>query len=324
VEQNGATHYDSVRPDGLDAAIRQLNAGAVMALGYAAPFDRGAIRAAARFDYPLLLRAETTDAATQRSWWKRCVRDIWLRRLYSRCSRLLFVGQRSREHFSRLGVADERLVFSPYCVDTAPFHCSDADRAEMRESARKELGVGTDKIVMLFSGKLVPRKGVDLLPETVRLLPTDIRDRIILAYLGDGELRGQLSADAARHPTIASRFIGFQNQTALSRYYHAADLLVLPSREGETWGLVVNEALHHGVPVVTTDSVGSAPDLVQPGVTGEVCGARSAAALAGAIVNVVPLLRRADVRQRCREVVSRYSVAAAAQGVATAFQSVAL
>jgi glycosyltransferase involved in cell wall biosynthesis len=183
--------------------------------------------------------------------------------------------------------------------------------------------VSADKVVILFSGKLVWRKGVDLLPDAVRNLPEATRDRVVLAFLGDGELSDHLQADAARHPTVDVRFCGFHNQTAISQFYHAADLLVLPSRQGETWGLVVNEALHHGVPVVTSDAVGSASDLVNPGVNGDVFATDSAADLTRAIVNVSSLVGKADVRQRCRDAVSRYSVSAAAEGIVTAFESVA-
>lgn len=324
VEQGGAVNYDAVLPDGLDVAVRQLNPAAVLAVGYASSFDRGALRTATQFGCPLLFRAETTDSARQRSWWKGRLRDGWLRRQYRNCARLLFVGERSRAHYRRLGVAEDRLVFSPYCVDTTPFRFHETDRAELREAIRNELELSADEIVILFSGKLVRRKGVDLLPDAVRRLPAELRERIVLAFLGDGELREQLQADAVRPPSITTRFFGFQNQTTLSRYYHAADLLVLPSREGETWGLVVNEALHHGVPVVASDAVGSTSDLVKPGLTGEVCATDSPDALAQAIAKVAPLIGQADVREQCRAVVASYGVAAAAQGITTAFQSVAL
>src|SRR5205807_3731601 len=126
--------------------------------------------------------------------------------------------------------------------------------------ARLELGADPDQLLLLFSGKLSGRKGIDLLISAVRTLSPALRSRILIVFVGDGELRGALEAQAACLPKVHVRFCGFKNQTELSPYYHAADLLVLPSRHSETWGLVVNEALHHGVPCVVSQAVGCAPD----------------------------------------------------------------
>lgn len=319
----GASTYDAVTADGLRPLLARLNPAAVMALGYTSAFDRAAIRAARATGRPLLFRGETTDHARHRGWVRRAVRDVILRRFYRRCSRLLYVGQRSRDHYTRLGVPDDRLTFSPYCVDVRPFRPGEADRARLRPATRQELGLADDAIALLFSGKLVTRKGVDLLPEAVRLLPDVLRRRVVLLFLGDGELRPQLEAECGRDPRVGCRFLGFQNQTALSRFYHAADLLVLPSRQGETWGLVVNEALEHGLPAVAADAVGSVPDLVHPGRTGEVARTPTAEAVAAAVERAVGLIGRAEVRDHCRRVVSAYSVSAAAAGIETAFRAVA-
>jgi glycosyltransferase involved in cell wall biosynthesis len=114
--------------------------------------------------------------------------------------------------------------------------------------------------------------------------------------------------------------IGFQNQKNLSPYFHASDLLVLPSRS-ETWGLVVNEALHHGVPCVVSEAVGAAPDLIHSNATGAVCPTGSASSLSEAITAMLPLLKRLETRQACRKAVNSYVVDEAAKGIATAFHS---
>ncbi len=319
----GAATYDAVTADGLEPLLARLNPAAVLTLGYSSAFDRAAIRAAGQAGRPLLFRGETTDHARHRGWVRRAVRDVVLRRLYRRCSRLLYVGRRSRDHYTRLGVPDDRLTFSPYCVDARPFQPGETDRERLRPTTRRELGLADDAIALLFSGKLVSRKGVDLLPAAVRLLPDELRRRVVLLFLGNGELRPQLEAECDREPPVRCQFLGFQNQTALSRFYHAADLLVLPSRQGETWGLVVNEALEHGLPVVAADAVGSVPDLVHPGRTGEVFQTPTADAVAAAVGRAVALVGRSDVRDQCRGVVSAYSVTAAAAGIEAAFRAVA-
>ncbi len=117
-------------------------------------------------------------------------------------------------------------------------------------------------------------------------------------------------------------FAGFQNQSALSSFYHAADLLVLPSRAEETWGLVVNEAMLHGLPCIVSTTVGSQPDLVLPGETGEVCVPGDAADLARALATLIARLEDEGLAKRCRDRVAKYSVAEAARGLASAWQAV--
>jgi glycosyltransferase involved in cell wall biosynthesis len=204
-------------------------------------------------------------------------------------------------------------------VDTSTFALDEESRNRLRPIVRAELGLAPDWLGVLFSGKLVSRKGPDLLLEAVRRLPEAQRDRTAVVFLGDGELRESLQNFALGEPAIKTRFVGFQNQSRLSRYYHAADVLALPSRMLETWGLVVNEALHHGLPCVVSDQVGCAPDLVEPGGTGEVVSADSREALTAGLVRVLSLVGTAEARERCRCRVAVYSVKAAAEGIAQAY-----
>jgi glycosyltransferase involved in cell wall biosynthesis len=322
--EGGARSGEEVRSDGLLSALRRLRPAVVLCVGYSLCFYRRACWSAWRAGLPLLFRAETTDHATVRGPLKCWLRDRALKWFYRRCARLLYVGRRSLEHYQRLGCPPERLVFSPYCVDTAAWATQDADRAALRGPTRRSLGVAVDQRVVLASGKLVPRKGPDLLVRAVKELPREARDRTVVVFLGHGPMCAELAGLAEQAPAVATRFLGFQNQRELSRYYHAADVLVLASRVGETWGLVVNEALHHGLPSVVSDQVGCAPDLIEPGVTGEVFRGRpdDPAALMQALQRGLAYAGRAEVRARCSAKVERYSVTAAAEGLAEAYRAV--
>jgi glycosyltransferase involved in cell wall biosynthesis len=214
-------------------------------------------------------------------------------------------------------------VFSPYCVDASTFECDEAARDHLRAGTRRSLEVTEEEITLLFSGKLVRRKGPELLAQAVASLPVGVRARVALVFLGDGELRAPLEVLARRLGLHKVRFLGFRNQTELSRYYHAADLLVLPSAHSETWGLVVNEALHHGVPCVVSKAVGCAPDLVEPGVTGEVCETDSPPSLTAALLRAIGMVNRGDVRSVCRAKAAAYSVGRAARGIAEAYDAMA-
>jgi glycosyltransferase involved in cell wall biosynthesis len=320
VAAGGAGNAEQTQARGLGEALRAARPGAILLTGYSPRFHRSAWFAALRSSCPILLRAETTDHARERGMPRTWVRTLALRRLYRCCARLLYVGRQSREHFLRLASAD-KLAFSPYCVDTSAFQCGEEDRARLRPEAREMLGVGPNETVLLFSGKLSLRKGPDLLLDAVRLLPAEIRRAVTVVFLGSGELQVKLQL-AGDIPTVKIRFLGFQNQTQLSRYYHAADLLVLPSRHSETWGLVVNEALHHGVPCVVSEAVGCAPDLVEPRVTGEVAGVGSATSLAATIERAMPLAGSLEIRERCRAKATGYTVEKAAEGIAQAYWAV--
>ena len=318
-EGSAASNDHEVNTHGLQAALNGLRPRAVLTVGYSPRFHWEAFHCALRTGCPVLFRGETTDHARRRGRLKSFTRDITLRRLYRQCAALIFVGHRSREHFHRLGVEPGRLFFSPYCVDTTPFRTDDVARAELREPTRSHLGIGSDELVVAFCGKLSARKGPQLLIEAMRQLPKDIQCRCVLLLIGDGELREQLKDLARIIPSVKLKEVGFQHQKGLSRFYHACDLLVLPSLHSETWGLVVNEALHHGVPVVVSDAVGCAPDLVEPGGTGEICSAGSVRDLTNALLRSSRLVGNKDVRLRCRAKVENYSVAKAAEGIAAAY-----
>jgi glycosyltransferase involved in cell wall biosynthesis len=314
---------DNACARGAGRLLRKLKPEAVMLVGYGSRFDREALVEAWPKGVPLLFRAESTDHAIEHTGMRSWARDTALRILYRRFARVLYIGQRSLRHYRRLGVPDGKLISAPYCVDTTPFACSEAARRAMRGPARAELGLSNPDLMLLFAGKISERKGPDVLLQAVKELPEELRSRMCVCFLGDGQLKGRMEELAVTAPAVRTRFLGFQNQTRLSRYYHAADLLVLPSRWGETWGLVVNEALHHGVPCVVSDAVGCAPDLIRTGVTGRMFETGSDSSLARALSESIALVRNAHVRDRCRQQVSLYTVREAARGIARAYGDVA-
>jgi glycosyltransferase involved in cell wall biosynthesis len=122
---------------------------------------------------------------------------------------------------------------------------------------------------------------------------------------------------------IAATFAGFLNQTEMPKAYVAADCLVLPSDYGETWGLVVNEAMACGLPAVVSDRVGCGPDLVEDGVTGRIFPFGEVAALAGVIRSLADRpARLVEMGRRASDRITRYSVDAAVAGTLDAVRYV--
>jgi glycosyltransferase involved in cell wall biosynthesis len=322
VATGGAQNDREVSARGLMKALSKIKPAALLLVGYSPAFYRAACLAGLLSGLPLLFRGETTDHAVSRSRWKTCARDVGLRALYRRCARLLYVGEQSARHFQRLGFERSSLVFSPYCVDVSVFESDESARERLRTPTRESLAIRPNDFVVLFSGKLSPRKGPDLLLSALKELPANVGEGVFLLVVGDGELRAQLEAAVACAPGVRAHFAGFKNQRELSPYFHASDVLVLPSRYGETWGLVVNEALHHGLPTIVSDAVGCAPDLIASGKTGLTFAAGRVDELVRSLERVVLWQNDAFMRAACRAKVATYSVSLAAEGIAHAYRDV--
>jgi glycosyltransferase involved in cell wall biosynthesis len=131
---------------------------------------------------------------------------------------------------------------------------------------------------------------------------------------GSGEL-GPAMAERAAALGVRLHALGFQNQSRMPAVYAAADVLMLPSDAHETWGLVCNEALACGRPILVSDQVGCAEDLAQDGVAGRVFAMgdiRQAADQLDDLLRAPP--SQAAIAARAMD----YSLSAAADGVITA------
>lgn len=181
VSDGGADRVDRLTTQGLKMAILQSNPRAVLVCGYKPHFHRAAFFYAWRAGFPVFFRGDA-DHLKKRGLLESWIRDRALRWFYDRCSKLLYVGELPRRHFKRLGVPDEKLVFSPRCVDAGGFRCGELDRERLRRSVRSEWGLAESNKALLFSGKLVPRKGPDLLLQAVKRLPEKVRQEVVVFF----------------------------------------------------------------------------------------------------------------------------------------------
>jgi glycosyltransferase involved in cell wall biosynthesis len=320
VAEGGAKEFDEVSAKGMAEKFNELTPDAVLINGYAPAFHRAAFWLALRRGLPVLFRAETMDEP-ERSLGRRLAKSAFLRGFYGCCRRVLPIGKLSRQHYAGCGVPQRKMVFSPYCVDASAFTLDAASRRSLRARTRQAEGIDASAIVVLFSGKLNQRKDPVRIVEAVRQLPEKMRRRAVVLFLGDGAERQALVQAASREPSVEIRLVGFKNQRELSAYYHASDVLMLPSRQ-ETWGLVVNEALHHGLPCIVSDCVGSGPDLVVQDVTGGVARVGDATSFAAQLERLWEPIAEGSMAQACREIVAGYTVEAAAEGIAVAYRQV--
>ncbi len=260
---------------------------------------------------PVLLREEQT-LLHRRPLPKRPARALLLRALFGQVYGL-YIGSHNRAFFRHYGVPERRLFFVPYTVDNEGPACRIP-----RPRARGAFGVDPAAgPLVLFVGKLIARKQPQLLLEAFAHVRR--RSPCALLFVGEGPLETELRQRAAAGGIPDVHFAGFLNRAQIVRAYAAADLFVLPSARHETWGIVVNEAMSFGLPVIVSDAVGCAPDLVHEGENGYVVpradGDRLAEALAALVGDPE---RRRRFGRRSRQIIDRWHPAIAAEGVVRA------
>jgi glycosyltransferase involved in cell wall biosynthesis len=302
----------------LDALFRRERPDWVLLGGYAYPFQRQVLRAARARGTKVLLRAEFSDGSEfRRSYVKGFARQAYLRWFYSRVERFCYPGELGRLHLKHFGVRDSRMFFSPYSVDGDELVRSAG--ILRRSEARERLGIPPGRFVFLISGKMIPRKAPFTVLRAMESL--DEVGRCGLIAMGDGVLRQSFEHEA--RALLGDRFIapGFVNQSRLAEFFLAADAFVMPSTF-ETWGLVVNEAMHFGLPVISSDRVGCHADLVRDDRTGYVYRSDDSEQLAARM----RLLMQSE--QRCREMgqaarahIERYSIAHSVAGILRALEA---
>ena len=262
------TEFAGCDTPGIGKVIRDGRFDAVIVNGWGSKTCMQALWACRRTGTPCIVRGEA-NGLRKRAAWKR----LGHRLLLSRYAAVLAIGTNNRAYCIEQGVPASKLFMTPYCVDNARFAAmADAARTELgREAVAGRFGLDADATTFLFSGKLVEKKRPGDLIEAMRQLHQRGVTGVQLLLVGDGPLRGELEQQAEGLPV---RFAGFLNQSEIGAAYAASDCLLLPSDAGETWGLVVNEAMASGLTAIVSDQVGCAVDLIESGVTGDVfpCG----------------------------------------------------
>jgi glycosyltransferase involved in cell wall biosynthesis len=174
-----------------------------------------------------------------------------------------------KQMVASLGISEKRITLTPFSVDNA-WWTSQANQVDIK-AVREKWDIPETATVLLFCAKLQPwKRPQDVLKAFVQ---ANVQNSY-LVFVGDGSLRADLEAEA-RSLKVQDKvkFLGFANQSQLPPIYCSADLFILPS-EYEPFGVVVNEAMLCGLPVIVSDKVGAGYDLVKHDETGFVypCG----------------------------------------------------
>jgi glycosyltransferase involved in cell wall biosynthesis len=207
--------------------------------------------------------------------------------IYRHADAIAVYGEHVKRYLVGQGVEADKIFVAAHAIDNALYNCpvSEEDKASLRNRLNLR-----DRKIVLYLGRLEEVKGLSYL---IRAFARLNFDGAILVFAGDGSLRKELTQVARKQGIEENiRFAGFVTPREALNYYSIADVFVLPSittpAGKETWGLVLNEAMNQGLPVVATDAVGAAAGgLVQSGVNGFVVPERDSESLAQAIDRIL-------------------------------------
>ena len=182
-----------------------------------------------------------------------------------RCDGFVVPGKSAFEYLRSLGAPAERISIAPNAVDNS-FFAAQAEKVKGNPAAFREK-LGLPRRFILFVGRLVPEKGVFDLLQAYAKLERCLRSEVGLVFAGDGVSREELAQQAERISPGTVCFPGFAQREDLAALYALAEALVLPTHS-DPWGLVVNEAMACGLPIIVTSIAGCSADLVEDGWNG--------------------------------------------------------
>lgn len=269
--------YNVLLNRGMSKALKQVGPDAVICGGYNYLASWEALWWARERRVPFLLWSES-NARDERSY--RIVVEFFKRRFVASCDGFVVPGKSSREYLMQLGVRREQIFTAPNAIDVAFF--SDAAASARQTSSEIRKARTLPGRYFLYVGRLVEQKGIFDLLEAYAKLKDATRQAVGLVFVGDGEQRIQLEARAREIAGGCVRFTGFAHREDLAQFYGLAEALVMPTHT-DPWGLVVNEAMACGLPIIVSSAAGCVEDLVGDNVNGYVVPCGNVARLAEAM-----------------------------------------
>lgn len=223
--------------------------------------------------------------------------------------KFLYIGSQNKKYYLMHGVKESRLIFAPYAVDNQRFQSLKTDGL----SARQKWNIDAKQTIILYSGKLIDKKRpLDLLKAFHQFNDANTT----LFYMGDGPLRNQLEEYISQYQVKNVVISGFINQSEIGTIYSMADVFVMCSGIGETWGLSINEAMNFSLPVIVSSTCGSSFDIVENGVNGFVFNEGNVNALAERIRFIVDdSILREKMGEASKEKVNQFSHSVTCQSI---------
>ena len=298
VNTNVGTAMERARPD------------VILCGGYNYLASWQALHWAKKNDVPFLLWSEST-AHDQRNTYS--VVENLKQMFLNDCRGFVVPGKSAFEYVSRM-TQSHSIFIAPNAVDNKLFAARSQAAATSHTRLRGQLGL--PERFFLYVGRLVTAKGVQDLLHAYATLEPDLRQEVGLVFAGDGPLRAELEAEARSIFPGSVHFAGFIDRDVLPGYYALAECLVLPTHS-DTWGMVVNEAMACGLPIICSRVAGCATDLVRS--NGILVDPRNASELGAALCKIAGDAElRAEMSAESRRLIQNYSPECCARGIAQA------
>lgn len=285
------------------AALDRLRPDAIGISGYGMTDSRAALRWAVRAGATRVLMTESKADDAPRQWWKE-----WLkRRLVAKFDSGLCGGTPHRAYLEQLGMRGERIFDRYDVVDNARFAAAARVVRESPERFRNLPGLGDRRPYFLVSSRFIARKNLERM---VRAFAAYRRDRPAgwrLVILGGGP-EGDVLRNLVTSESIPDvDFAGFHQFDGLVAYYALAGAFVHPAQQ-EQWGLVINEAMACGLPVLASRTAGASYDLVKDEINGFRFDPLDVSAISDALARIAddPVLRN-EMAARSLEIVANWT-----------------
>lgn len=286
---------------GILGALQDADPDVVVVSGWSTFASQATVAWCRRHGVPYVLLVESNERDA-RPGWRRTVKNAVVPTVVGAAAEVLVVGSLARESMRARGVPDHRISIVANTIDVGRLADAADALAPRRDALRAEAGIDADDVVVLSVARLAPEKGLDTL---VRAAAAAGEPRLVVALAGSGPERQRLASLATE---LGARLVLLPDipWERIVERYAVADVFALLSRH-EPWGVVVNEAAACGLPLVLSDRVGAAFDLLEDGRNGRLVPADDAAAAGEALRDLAadPELRRA-MGAASREIVAEW------------------
>jgi glycosyltransferase involved in cell wall biosynthesis len=311
-------HHDYPVTPGIVRALRESRPDVVVVSGWSTFASQAAIVWCRRRGVPYLPLVESHDLGPRKGW-RRAVKGAVVPRVLRRAAGALALGTASRDSLVERGAQRERVHIFANTIDVPEWEERQGELAQRRSELRAELGAGAEDVLLLSVARLGPEKGLDVL---VRGVAVAGDPKLLLVIAGEGPQRREIEA-LAQELGVRLRLTGDLAADKVAEAYAAADVFVLLSTR-ETWGVVVNEAAASGLPLVLSDRVGAAYDLLRDGENGFLVGAGDAEATGEAFKRLgADAGLRVRAGERSRELVRGWGYEASVESFVAAVRDAA-
>ena len=311
-------HHDYPVTPGIARALEDARPEVVVVSGWSTFTSQATIAWCRARRVPYVLVVESHDEGP-RPGWRRRVKSAVVPHVVVGASGALVTGTLARRSMIARGAPPERVRTFANTIDVEEFG-READRlAERRPELRAALGAGDDDVIVLSVARLAPEKGHDVL---VHAVAEADEPRLLLVLAGAGP-EGERLEDLARVRGVRLVLAGDLEWERIVEAYVAADVFALLS-EREPWAVVVNEAAACGLPLLLSDQVGAAHDLLVDGENGALVAAGDVDAASSALRRLAgdEELRRA-YGARSRELARDWGYAPSVEGFVAAVREAA-